>query len=550
MGRARRQAATTASNTLRQVQINQAGSERTFPGRDAKIPEVASRGRQIPSADSTGSEDNSEDLRKHVRAQQNRDRQKEQSHLSQVGHILDILQTDIKSRTLYIALALQLCLFMFYLFVIGLQFRQLGAYEMISSITSSTAPPQHGGPTLDFLTWLKTQVFYIWTEPFCGDGVCQSPTEVPSFGRFGCKADCGPEPGVLPILVYIEADFSKLALPQHVIGILWKRVRWNVCTRDDDMLPEICWYKADRHLSGPKSRALEEVSLRRGDWYIRVVRDNLGMLRGRVMDVSNTNHHEQIVTLPSWEPCTANRPAPPSGGAPASSRHLLLPTLEPEVQPPVRSQTQLGGNTSMASDLSSPLAASSAAHATSTIAATPSWAQYMHLLPLKSDIELTALPHIQALSQGSSGAKKCATENITAPKERSECMRAQTTTFSNAKFSAALSDPRNITNSLFREHQSAPSSPLNGTSHSPDLAPAFTAKQNIGDELIVGTNKLMFQAASYLVRYNADDTALWNSQTAGKGATRAILQTTGAPTVSVCGRRDGDGTWTRFRLSD
>ncbi|KAK3267480.1 hypothetical protein CYMTET_23968 [Cymbomonas tetramitiformis] len=214
MGRARRQAVST---TVSKFGRNQAGSERAFPGRrDGKSHQVANEfGRSFPTTDSIDTEDNSEVSRKQLRAQQTY--QKEQSRLCQVGHILDILQADITSRNRYINLALQLCLFAFYLFVIGIQFRQLDAYEMVSSITNSVVPPQQSVPTtVYFLTWLKTQVFYIWTEPICGDGVCQSPTEVPSFGRFGCKADCGPESDVLPMLVYIEVGdvqhtFKKLA---------------------------------------------------------------------------------------------------------------------------------------------------------------------------------------------------------------------------------------------------------------------------------------------------------------------------------------------------
>lgn len=31
----------------------------------------------------------------------------------------------------------------------------------------------------------------IFTDPICGDGVCDSPEEYAGFGRFGCVADCG-----------------------------------------------------------------------------------------------------------------------------------------------------------------------------------------------------------------------------------------------------------------------------------------------------------------------------------------------------------------------
>ena len=31
----------------------------------------------------------------------------------------------------------------------------------------------------------------IFSDPICGDGVCDSPDEFPGFGRFGCSQDCG-----------------------------------------------------------------------------------------------------------------------------------------------------------------------------------------------------------------------------------------------------------------------------------------------------------------------------------------------------------------------
>ena len=38
---------------------------------------------------------------------------------------------------------------------------------------------------------LGNVVMHAWRDAVCGDGTCNSPHEFPSFGRFGCKADCG-----------------------------------------------------------------------------------------------------------------------------------------------------------------------------------------------------------------------------------------------------------------------------------------------------------------------------------------------------------------------
>ena len=44
----------------------------------------------------------------------------------------------------------------------------------------------------DFTTWFGEKlVNQVFTDSYCGNGVCESPDEYPGFGRFGCIADCG-----------------------------------------------------------------------------------------------------------------------------------------------------------------------------------------------------------------------------------------------------------------------------------------------------------------------------------------------------------------------
>ena len=47
------------------------------------------------------------------------------------------------------------------------------------------------GSSDDVLSWLDTTLSAIWVDPVCGDGVCETPFEYASYGRFGCRADCG-----------------------------------------------------------------------------------------------------------------------------------------------------------------------------------------------------------------------------------------------------------------------------------------------------------------------------------------------------------------------
>lgn len=47
------------------------------------------------------------------------------------------------------------------------------------------------GSSDDVLSWLQSTLTAIWVDPVCGDGICETPFEYASFGRFGCRADCG-----------------------------------------------------------------------------------------------------------------------------------------------------------------------------------------------------------------------------------------------------------------------------------------------------------------------------------------------------------------------
>jgi len=61
----------------------------------------------------------------------------------------------------------------------------------------------------DFYDWLKaTSISRIFSDPACGDGVCDSPDEFPGFGRFGCIPDCGRYKKTTKINVKLEDFFE------------------------------------------------------------------------------------------------------------------------------------------------------------------------------------------------------------------------------------------------------------------------------------------------------------------------------------------------------
>ena len=56
----------------------------------------------------------------------------------------------------------------------------------------------------------------IFTDPICGDGVCDSPEEYAGFGRFGCVADCGKYLDTTTITIDLQ-DILQLTVIQKII---------------------------------------------------------------------------------------------------------------------------------------------------------------------------------------------------------------------------------------------------------------------------------------------------------------------------------------------
>jgi hypothetical protein len=41
-----------------------------------------------------------------------------------------------------------------------------------------------------FYEWLDDRASHLWTDPFCGNGICEAPYEFPAYETLGCEADC------------------------------------------------------------------------------------------------------------------------------------------------------------------------------------------------------------------------------------------------------------------------------------------------------------------------------------------------------------------------
>ena len=79
--------------------------------------------------------------------------------------------------------------------------------------------------------WLSGFRQTTWTDPVCGDGVCEQPWEFSSYGRFGCQADCGlfintENVSTLQIDLYYDFSHPAGSIPATT---LFQQASWNVC---------------------------------------------------------------------------------------------------------------------------------------------------------------------------------------------------------------------------------------------------------------------------------------------------------------------------------
>ncbi|KAK3276540.1 TRP-like ion channel Pkd2 [Cymbomonas tetramitiformis] len=182
-----------------------------------------------------------------------------------LASLLNILKKDVELRNVYIMFFSQLALFIFYLFVMAMQFNTSNSRALTTSIAQAVVPPQYD---VSFMDWLKTQVVEVWKDPLCGNGICEAPHEFSSFGRFGCEADCGVATDVTSILIYVEVDFFQLDknLPLGQADLLRRRATWNVCLHDEVRrmrgLPELCWYEKNQVFRKMRERFLKSLNLK------------------------------------------------------------------------------------------------------------------------------------------------------------------------------------------------------------------------------------------------------------------------------------------------
>ena len=149
--------------------------------------------------------------------------------------------------------------------------------------------PKAFADTDDVLTWVKgALVDPYWRDPVCGDGLCERPYEYPSYGRFGCRADCGISTDTTAAVVRVTNDFRHPSLAEQELQVV---ARWNICRRDDERygvgLHDLCYFDEPGE-AFPQHRQGESVAvdLGAGEWYLRVDGDPAGRTSGLMLDAA------------------------------------------------------------------------------------------------------------------------------------------------------------------------------------------------------------------------------------------------------------------------
>lgn len=129
-----------------------------------------------------------------------------------------------------------------------LQAQAFDSADVVTSLRNALSPG--GKHTVRFrdndevLSYIgNTAILPIWEDPVCGDSKCEWPWEFPSFGRFGCRADCGVEMNTTKVMINVRANFAqhKTLSPTILMG----SAAWNLCLEDENRQKrgeaDICW---------------------------------------------------------------------------------------------------------------------------------------------------------------------------------------------------------------------------------------------------------------------------------------------------------------------
>lgn len=125
----------------------------------------------------------------------------------------------------------------------------------------------------------------IWKDPICGDGICAEPYEFASYGRFGCRADCGKLPevqNVTTLVIDLRFDFHH---PTNSVpsAELMSQASWNLCPTLGAPHGSDCYFQEMQKfdtISGDVQITIDDIP--DGQWEIRMKRDFFNKVKGAV----------------------------------------------------------------------------------------------------------------------------------------------------------------------------------------------------------------------------------------------------------------------------
>ncbi|KAK3288050.1 hypothetical protein CYMTET_4460, partial [Cymbomonas tetramitiformis] len=151
----------------------------------------------------------------------------------------------VEIRKSYLRLFGFLLNFLLLITILSMQTSPNDEYGLLEGFREAYLPSDANGDPAKLYTsrdeiweWLKYTVQKFWKPPSCGDGFCEDPLEFPSFGIYGCQADCGAR-NVTPMTVQLTVGRTGQSTSNNYVS-------WNVCPEEDDRQ---CWYEEDLRMA-------------------------------------------------------------------------------------------------------------------------------------------------------------------------------------------------------------------------------------------------------------------------------------------------------------
>jgi len=259
---------------------------------------------------------------------------KDEEHKLESDEYLEVL-TTIKALTKqrlrhmgkFFTLFVFVIFVVFYCTVVFLQTSPTLSYLVGSTVDGLLKPSETSTQDPNyFYSWLNDQVIEpVWTEVICGDDRCQPPYEIPAFGRFGCKADCGVAANLVTLVLQITSQFAHPVVSPFELMV---QARWNLCLtvpeRESSDLMDECWFEEDQVFEEVNTNRLERVQVIQGRWYIKVTGDYLGLVGGRIYRDEGNSLLKVLPTLPEWSSCSTKGGFTADAGTEGGARRLLV----------------------------------------------------------------------------------------------------------------------------------------------------------------------------------------------------------------------------------